>query len=95
MADASEARGISTQNSNVTSAYQSIPSNGMRAWGGVQPLPMLQTPHIPSAIVLCLECTMVLYSVDDARVEVENIEDNVENKAVMTIETTQRRCLVL
>jgi len=38
---------------------------------------------------------MVLYSVDDARVEVENIEDNVENKAVMTIETTQRRCLVL
>ena len=63
--------------------------------GGCPTLPTLQTPHIPSAIVLCLECTMVLYSVDDARVEVENIEDNVENKAVMTIETTQRRCLVL
>ena len=40
---------------------------------------------------------MVLYSVDDAnaRVKVENIEDNVENKAVMAIETTQRRCFVL
>ena len=33
---------------------------------------------------------MVLYSVEDTRVEVENIEDNVENteenKAVVTIE---------
>jgi hypothetical protein len=38
---------------------------------------------------------MVLYSVEDTGVEVENREDNVENKAVMTIETTQRRCLVL
>ena len=81
--------------SNVTSAYQSAPSQWYEGVGGCPTLPTLQTPHIPSAIVLCLECTMVLYSVDDARVEVENIEDNVENKAVMTIETTQRRCLVL
>ena len=29
---------------------------------------------------------MVLYSVNDTRVEVENREDKVENKAVMTIE---------
>ena len=72
--------------SNVTSAHQSTPFNGVRAWGGCPTLPTLQTPHIPSAIVLYFECTMVLYSVNDTRVEVENREDNVENKAVMTIE---------
>ena len=60
--------------SNVTSAYRDVPSSGMRAWGCSTP-PALLTPHIPSAIVLCFECTMVLYSVEDTRVAVENRED--------------------
>ena len=81
----------STVGSNVASAYWDIPFNGVRAWGGCPTLPALQTPHIPCAIVLYFECTMVLYSVEDTRVVVENI---VDIQAVMTIETTQRRCLV-
>ena len=61
--------------SNVTSAYRDNPFQWHEGVGGCPTPSALQTPHIPSAIVLCFECTMVLYSVEDTRVAVENIED--------------------